>query len=732
MDKKPVTDRKPSSSWWAAAIGLLVVGLPVWGWASWDQAIRDALGASFKIIALNVLIAVGLATVVTGLLHVTLGRFAAFSRWYTWALITVIGLLTLAIGVGPSLKGWVVTVVLLMILSSVAGGTAWMVVRHTRRYRYTVSALAVSIALLACGAYWFASSGPTAPKIIDAASQAKPVAPLALADPSQPGTYQVGTLTYGSGKDLRQPEYGKNVTIKTDSVDASKIIKGWTGAGSDRSKLWGFDAKSLPVNARVWYPKGDGQFPLVLMLHGNTSAHEFSDSGYNYLGELLASRGFITASVDENFLNTGILDKSGGLTGVSAARGWLLLEHLQDWQAWNKEPGSPFYGKIDMNNIALVGHSRGGEAVATAAAFNKLSALPDNPDMKFNYGFNVRSVVALAPSDGQYIPPSGKKISLTDINYLTLEGSHDADVTSFGGLNQYQRVNYTDTTPAANNDPSNPAVSSYIKAALYIYRADHDQFNTQWGRYDVGQGLAKHFISTAALLSPSDQQQIAKVYVSAFLEATMHKQSSYAPLFSDARVGRNWLPNTTYLNDYATSDTKYADVNGTASGFTTHAVQALPLRGGPGDSRVMHLVWSNNTNAAADKPRYTLPVPATNTANNQNASIRFDLADARSLADYNMPLTLSVEVKDDHGATAKVPLSQVMQLQPPVPGQYLKAAWLHSAALSEPVPQSFIFPVSSFKQANKSLDISKLVSVSLVFDGSTDGAVYVGNVGVTQ
>ena len=89
-----------------------------------------------------------------------------------------------------------------------------------------------------------------------------------------------------------------------------------------RKKYWGFDPKAFPINGRVWYPDGAGPFPLVLIVHGNHNMKDFSDPGYGYLGELLASRGFILASVDENFIN-------GGLRGENDGRGWLLLEHLE-------------------------------------------------------------------------------------------------------------------------------------------------------------------------------------------------------------------------------------------------------------------------------------------------------------------------------------------------------------------------------------------------------------------
>jgi len=148
---------------------------------------------------------------------------------------------------------------------------------------------------------------------------------LTAPNPAENGPYRSNLLFYGAGADIRRPEYGSSVAIKTHTVDASdffKDFKGWKRWA--RKKYWGFDVDRLPLNARVWYPEGPGPFPLALIVHGNHDMAEFSDPGYAYLGELLASRGFILASIDENFLNSGLFHDP---PKQQAVRGWLLLEH---------------------------------------------------------------------------------------------------------------------------------------------------------------------------------------------------------------------------------------------------------------------------------------------------------------------------------------------------------------------------------------------------------------------
>ena len=204
----------------------------------------------------------------------------------------------------------------------------------------TVTLCLLAVAVNAATVWLFAHQGSMEEIVEWKPPSATMPAKLEAANPAQNGPYGVKVLFYGVGNDIRRPEYGPSVAIKTHTVDASEFFEGFNGWKRwARRKYWGFDMDKLPLNARVWYPDGPGPFPLALMVHGNHNMSDFSDPGYAYLGELLASRGFILASIDENFLNSGLYHDPPKQQPV---RGWMLLEHLKLWRDWNRAPGNPF------------------------------------------------------------------------------------------------------------------------------------------------------------------------------------------------------------------------------------------------------------------------------------------------------------------------------------------------------------------------------------------------------
>jgi dienelactone hydrolase len=580
-------------------------------------------------------------------------------------------------------------------------------------------------------------------------------AKLAAPDPSAAGPFHIQKLLYGVGNDIRRPEYGSSVAIKTRTVDASDFFKDFEGWKRwSRKKYWGFDVDKLPLNARVWYPEGPGPFPLALIVHGNHNMAEFSDSGYAYLGELLASRGIILASVDENFLNSGLFHDP---PKQQAVRGWMLLEHLKLWQEWNQAEGNPFHGKVDMSRIALMGHSRGGEAAATAAAFNHMKYAPEDANIKFDYGFSIKAVVAIAPADGQY-KPAGQPRRIEDVSYLTIQGAHDMDVSSFDGSRQWDHVRYTQPGP-------------WFKAEIYAYRANHGQFNTSWGRDDAGKPLG-WLLNLKPLMPGDEQRRISKTYISAFLEATLKDHREYLPVFEDWRVARTWLPDTLYINRY--QDTSYvplASFDEDADLTTTSAPGGhiagenlsvwnegkIPWRDGDRGYNGVFLGWNRAKDAPAATYAITLPKGAAAKWHlGQGSTIELSIA----ALDEDAPLPgkkkdaekekkkeedkskkkerespdFTIELVTADGATASAPVSRFLSIPPPFKEKFTKLAKMDDAAYTqdwEAVFQSVRIPLSDFQAVNtsKPFDPAKLAVVRLKFDRTPMYKICISGVG---
>ena len=578
---------------------------------------------------------------------------------------------------------------------------------------------------------------------------------LRAANPGEPGRYKIRMVYYGAkGGNPRRPEYN-HPTIATPAVDASKFFKEFKGWKRNlRKKYWGYDFDKLPLNATVWIPEGPGTFPLVLIVHGNHEMAEFSDPGYRYLGELLASRGFILASVDENFLNGGLLSDP---PNQQAVRGWMLLEHLKLWRDWSRNPHNPLGVAIDFDRIAVMGHSRGGEAAATAALFNNMEHYPEDASIRFDYHFPIRSVVAIAPADGQY-RPAGQWRWIENVNYFTLQGANDSDVCFFMGSRQWDHVRY-----ALNGD--------WFKSELYIYRANHGQFNTVWGRSDFGYPLG-WFLNLKPLMDPEDQRRIARIYLSAFLEATLHGRREYLPLFRDYRCIRSWLPETLYMNRYEDAGYKLVadfnedpDLSSTtlpggridAKDLSMWKEGRIPFRSGDREYNGAFLGWNREDEKGKEdskiRPAYTITLP-------ENISSAWKLTSASVLSlslaalDEDAPLLNAKEDKPDEkakkesqkereapdftielgmadGAVVERPLSQFGPLLPPVKVRFTKLQLIDDLVYqkaSEPVFQTISIPLSSYAGQN-GFDPGKLKTIRLRFDRTRASVILLSKIG---
>lgn len=544
---------------------------------------------------------------------------------------------------------------------------------------------------------------------------------LGIDNPANTGSYEVEYFTYGSGTDERRADFGDEVKFKTASVDGSLLLPEWKGKRKKwRERYWGFGIEEAPINGRVWMPKKEGKLPLVLIVHGNHGMEHHSDPGYAYLGELLASRGFITVSVDENYING---TWSGDFRGKEMPiRAWLLLKHLEQWQSWSEDSGSELFQKADLDQVMLMGHSRGGEAVSIAAAYNQLSYFPDDANVKFDFNFGIKGIVTIAPTDQRYF----RRMKLQNINYLSLQGSYDADEVSFFGLRQYQRVENADTT-------------DYFKAGVLIHKANHGQFNSIWGRRDFGEPFG-WFLNTGALISGEEQRQAAKVFIGAFAERVFNKEAAYDEVFKNAYSAKSWLPKTVFLNHFYDAHDEVlfdfeGDINlntGKSGSISTENLkvwreEALKMRGGEtqGTNSVM-IGWEKDSLELIPRYEFVLDQPVSVASGDALIFTIGRASDANFKVEDTVRIDFNINLITTSNDTIQTSLAEYKKVAPKLRVKYMKLDKMNGSFGGnwEIAMESVSIPLASLQEGS-----SEIAAIQFIFNKTDQGLIALDNVG---
>lgn len=299
-------------------------------------------------------------------------------------------------------------------------------------------------------------------------------------DPGAPGPYATTTQDYNFGLAAYTPP---------------ALVSSVTGLPLGPNELDG----------RVYYPKGiddgtsplpAGKMPLIIFVHGrhgtsyslttgNTtsgwpppagSAQIPSYAGYDYIGNLLASYGYVVVSIGANGIN--YFDNSTADRGM-LARAQLIQKNLDMWSVISSTGGPPlpgstmnpfgtkFAGKVDMNNIGTMGHSRGGEGVMVHYVYNLAQPKP----------YAIKAVFAIAPVDyNRYVP--------TNVPIAVILPYCDGDVSDNQGMHFFDDARY--------NVPGDPTPKFFFT----VMGANHDFYNTIWDPNYFLPGAADDWLGT--------------------------------------------------------------------------------------------------------------------------------------------------------------------------------------------------------------------------------------------
>ena len=332
---------------------------------------------------------------------------------------------------------------------------------------------------------------------------------------------------------------------------------------------------SLEVRGSVHYPSdlSSGPFPVLVWLHGRhetcydsvtlatssvwpcsgTKKPIVSYEGYDYAAQTMASHGYIVISISANAINATDGSVPASFEDGMPARGYLLQHHLDLWNTWNTTGGGPFgslfVGKLNMQNIGTMGHSRGGEGVIFNALYNKSLGSP----------YGIKAVLTLAPTNFY-------RDVLNGIPLLDIAPYCDGDVNDLEGVHYYDDARYRDTT---DETP---------KHTVLVMGANHNYFNTVWtlgsyiaGGYDdwlyTGSNASVYCGATAAgtgRLDTTTQKAVYNAYAAAFYRYYLGHETSFAPILNVTDIvppASSLIDSTKIFVSYHPGRTDRLDIN---------------------------------------------------------------------------------------------------------------------------------------------------------------------------
>lgn len=312
---------------------------------------------------------------------------------------------------------------------------------------------------------------------------------------------------------------------------------------------YGDEALNLPdgwagieFRAAVYMPDSKGAFPVVVFLHGRHFTCELplgvgwpcegegraipSHEGYSAAAEALASQGYVVVSLSANAITA--YESIGVRVDADRARGHLILAHLDLLSEANSgiHPElSLFEGCLDLNNVGLMGHSRGGSGVAWAVTLNRL----------LNKGYGIQAAVLLGS---------------TTYDDIAIPGTHTAAILPFldGDVIWLEAQRNSDISRFAFED-------DVFRSSVLLLGANHNFFNTRWspgsssGMDDTERTWGDVEISRHRLI---EQQRLGAFYIAGFFRLALGNEQQFIALFDGSSVTvptlpRAWVQSTAYF-----------------------------------------------------------------------------------------------------------------------------------------------------------------------------------------
>ncbi|NAS20271.1 hypothetical protein GT755_01075 [Herbidospora sp. NEAU-GS84] len=520
--------------------------------------------------------------------------------------------------------------------------------------------------------------------------------------------------------------------------------------GSQAIALEGLGGRLGELKARVYAPSGaTGRRPLVLFLHGRHSACYDaatrrtsnnawpcpapqipidSYTGYKGPADALASHGYVVVSVSANAVNA--FDANFSEDRGALARGEVVMRHLDLINEAEKGKGDPrlvslFAGRVDLDNVGLMGHSRGGEGVAKAVLMNAGRARP----------YGIRAVLPLAPTDFA-------RASLPGIPTLTILPYCDGDVS-----NQQGQHFYDDSLYAVPGDTA-------FRSVQMVMGTDHNFFNTEWTPGVATAPASDDWSNNndpvcgnqaPSRLSAGEQYAVGTALMAGFFRLVQGQETALLPLFDGsnktvASAGRAVVysvaqaPASSRIDVDTFSGSTISTVSGGATGVvcasmldrspqsglpscatrltTSQAPSWTPATYLPNATAtsLMRFAWTDTTG------KLTVTLPERNISKAEYLTFRVARDETIPAA---QPLDLTLTLVDGRDRSVSVPVSSLSTALEALPG------------LASPLPKTWLRTVRLPLSGLSGLDKKDVKEVSLT-GASPTGGVYLADLSFTR
>jgi hypothetical protein len=518
---------------------------------------------------------------------------------------------------------------------------------------------------------------------------------------------------------------------------------------------WATSGTELTGEIKAPTDLGNTAHPVIVLLHGRhvttydpvtggaflewppTGNHLSIPSyrGYDYLGDVLASQGYVVVSIGANGINARDNNDVFPDFGMTARaelmqRTFGILQDLntdgviQTRPADATHPGtdlftgtsSPFgtryVGHLDLQNIGIMGHSRGGEGVVSSYRLNQSLGSP----------YGIKAVFALAPVDFIGNP-------INNVPFAVLLPYNDGDVSDLQGAHFFDDSRY------------NVAGDTGPKFSIEVMGANHNYYNTVWspGLFPFA-GAPSGFGGTGddalsnqgppTRLTEPQEQATGLAYMTAFFRTYVGGETQFLPIMTgdapppaSSTVG----PDRIHIG-YLPPDDGAArrDINRllTAANLTTNTLGGTVVTGGlaaysiggPTSGEVdrdnqLHLTYSNTLAAFYEND---LPRGQRDERAYSNLDFRIGVNWTDTLNPLNVPQDFTVTLTDGAGNSASTLLSAYSNdlFYPP------------RSSNPHEVLNTVRIPLSAFG----SIDLSNVTAVRFNFDQTNSGAYQIADI----